>query len=46
MVPFGGRGDSGYGSEAGLEGVDSYLQPKVVWVNLATTPMPDPFVMR
>jgi acyl-CoA reductase-like NAD-dependent aldehyde dehydrogenase len=46
MVPFGGRGDSGYGSEAGLEGVESYLTSKAVWVNLATTPMPDPFVMR
>lgn len=46
IVPFGGRGDSGYGSEAGLEGVESYLAPKAVWVNLSSTGMPDPFVMR
>ncbi|TWO73249.1 NAD-dependent succinate-semialdehyde dehydrogenase [Caenimonas sedimenti] len=29
-APFGGVGDSGYGSECGVEGLDAYLQPKFV----------------
>ena len=29
-APFGGVGDSGYGSECGVEGLDAYLQTKFV----------------
>jgi succinate-semialdehyde dehydrogenase / glutarate-semialdehyde dehydrogenase len=29
-APFGGVGDSGYGSECGIEGLDGYLQTKFV----------------
>ena len=29
-APFGGVGDSGYGSECGIEGLDGYLQPKFI----------------
>lgn len=29
-APFGGVGDSGYGSECGIEGLDAYLQTKFV----------------
>ncbi len=45
-VPFGGRGDSGYGMESGLEGLDSYLATKAVWINVSDDPMSDPFIMR
>ncbi len=46
MVPVGGRGNSGYGMEAGIEGIESYLATKSIWVNLSEGSMPDPFVMR
>ncbi len=46
MVPFGGRASSGYGMEAGIEGIESYLATKSIWVNLSEGSMPDPFVMR
>jgi acyl-CoA reductase-like NAD-dependent aldehyde dehydrogenase len=29
-VPFGGVKDSGYGSECGMEGIESYLNPKFI----------------
>lgn len=45
-VPFGGRRQSGYGLEGGIEGLLEYTQSKAVWVNTADAPMPDPFVMR
>lgn len=31
-APFGGVGDSGYGSECGIEGLDGYLQTKFIHV--------------
>ncbi len=46
IVPFGGRGNSGYGMESGIEGIESYMATKTVWVNLSEGSMPDPFVMR
>ncbi len=46
IVPFGGRGNSGYGMESGIEGIESYMATKTVWVNLSEGNMPDPFVMR
>ncbi len=46
IVPFGGRGNSGYGMESGIEGLESYMATKTVWVNLSEDSMPDPFVMR
>jgi aldehyde dehydrogenase (NAD+) len=41
-VPFGGFGRSGIGRENGLEGIDSYLQTKSVWIEL-TGESRDPF---
>jgi hypothetical protein len=32
--------------ESGLEGLDSYLATKAVWINVSDDPMADPFVMR
>jgi hypothetical protein len=32
--------------EAGIEGIESYLATKSIWVNLSEGSMPDPFVMR
>ncbi len=32
--PFGGVGDSGYGSEMGFEAMHGYTEPKAVWVNV------------
>jgi acyl-CoA reductase-like NAD-dependent aldehyde dehydrogenase len=45
-VPFGGRRNSGYGIEGGVEGLLEYTQSKSVWVNTSDEPMADPFVMR
>lgn len=45
-MPFGGRGDSGYGVEGGVEGFLSYTQMKTAWINASPDPMPDPFKMR
>lgn len=34
-TPFGGRKFSGFGSEAGMEGLNNYLENKSVWISLA-----------
>jgi acyl-CoA reductase-like NAD-dependent aldehyde dehydrogenase len=45
-VPFGGRGESGYGLEGGLDALLSYTQSKSAWINTSSAPISDPFVMR
>lgn len=45
-VPFGARGQSGYGAEGGLEGLLSFTQLKSAWINTSSEPISDPFVMR
>jgi len=32
--PFGGFGESGYGHEMGFGAIESYTQPKAVWINV------------
>ena len=46
IAPFGGYKQSGLGREGGLETVLDYTRTKTVWINMATEPMADPFVMR
>lgn len=46
MVPFGGRGLSGYGLEGGPEGLLEFMQSKSVWINVSTDAIDDPFKMR
>lgn len=46
IAPFGGFNQSGYGREAGLEAVQDYTRTKTTWINISTTPMANPFVMR
>ncbi len=46
ISPFGGFGDSGYGREAGIDAVYDYTRSKSVWINTASAPMANPFVMR
>jgi len=46
IAPFGGFKDSGYGRESGLEAIYDYTRAKTVWLNTATDPIADPFVMQ
>lgn len=46
MVPFGGRGLSGYGLEGGQQGLVEFMQSKSVWINASTDGISDPFKMR
>lgn len=46
IAPFGGVNQSGYGREAGLQGVLDYTRSKTVWINISEQPMANPFVMR
>lgn len=46
MAPFGGMKASGLGRESGQEMIKLYLQSKTVWINNATQPPGNPFVMR
>lgn len=46
IAPFGGFNQSGYGREAGVEAVLDYTRTKTVWINTASQPMANPFVMR
>lgn len=39
---YGGRRNTGYGSENGLQAIYDYTQPKLVWLNIAADPLPDP----
>jgi (Z)-2-((N-methylformamido)methylene)-5-hydroxybutyrolactone dehydrogenase len=44
--PFGGRRNSGYGRENGLEGLNEMTQTKSVWIDTSGAPIADPFVLR
>jgi (Z)-2-((N-methylformamido)methylene)-5-hydroxybutyrolactone dehydrogenase len=44
--PFGGRRDSGYGRENGLEGLAEVTQAKSVWIETSGNATSDPFAMR
>jgi aldehyde dehydrogenase (NAD+) len=44
--PFGGRKNSGYGSENGLDGLNEMTQNKSVWIETSNEPIKDPFVLR
>jgi len=46
LSPFGGFGQSGYGREAGIDTLYDYTRTQAVWINTASTPMSNPFVMR
>ncbi len=46
IAPFGGRGLSGHGREAGLDAALDYTTVKTVWLRTSDDPIPDPFVMR
>ena len=44
--PFGGFKESGFGRESGMEAIYDYTRPKTVWLNTASEPIADPFVMQ
>jgi acyl-CoA reductase-like NAD-dependent aldehyde dehydrogenase len=46
MAPFGGVKDSGLGRESGREMINSYVQPKTVWLNNSAESPQNPFIMR
>ena len=46
IAPFGGINQSGYGREAGLQGIQDYIRTKTTWINTSSEPMSNPFVMR
>ena len=46
IAPFGGINQSGYGREAGIQGVLDYIRTKTTWINTSSEPMSNPFVIR
>ncbi len=46
LAPFGGYKSSGSGREAGQDSLLDYTRTKTVWIDTATKPMGDPFIMR
>ncbi|WP_019673753.1 aldehyde dehydrogenase [Psychrobacter lutiphocae] len=46
IAPFGGYNQSGYGREAGSESILAYTRTKTTWIDISSTPMANPFVMR
>lgn len=46
IAPFGGYNESGYGREAGMDGILDYTTTKTTWINTSDQPMANPFVMR
>ena len=46
LVPFGGFGLSGHGSEGGFSAALEYTTTKSVWLRTSDEPISDPFVMR
>jgi acyl-CoA reductase-like NAD-dependent aldehyde dehydrogenase len=41
---YGGQKNSGYGREAGMQAIYDYTQPKLIWINTAKEPLPDPLI--
>jgi (Z)-2-((N-methylformamido)methylene)-5-hydroxybutyrolactone dehydrogenase len=46
IAAFGGVKASGYGRESGFQAMFDYTRPKTVWINTASEPIANPFVMR
>ncbi|NHB75272.1 aldehyde dehydrogenase [Rhodobacter calidifons] len=46
IAAFGGVKGSGYGRESGFQAMLDYTRPKTIWVNTASEPIANPFVMR
>ena len=46
IAAFGGVKGSGYGRESGFDAMADYTRVKTIWVNTASEPMANPFVMR
>ena len=46
IAEFGGFKGSGYGRESGFQAMYDYTRPKTIWMNMSSTPMANPFVMR
>lgn len=46
IAPFGGVNQSGYGREAGLQGIQDYIRTKTTWINTSPEAMSNPFVIR
>ena len=46
IAPFGGFKNSGFGRESGMEAIKDYSNIKTTWINTATEPMGDPFIIR
>ena len=46
LAPIGGFGLSGFAREGGAEALLDYARETTVWINTASAPMADPFVMR
>ena len=46
IAPFGGFKESGFGRQSGMEAIYDYTRPKTVWLNTASEPIADPFVMQ
>ncbi|MGB1238319.1 MAG: aldehyde dehydrogenase, partial [Pseudomonadales bacterium] len=44
IAPFGGINQSGYGREAGIQGIQDYIRTKTTWINTSSEPMSNPFV--
>ena len=46
IAPFGGFKNSGGSREAGMDAIYDYTRTKTTWINTASKPMANPFIMR